>query len=179
MMKQVMSKAWEIAREGVKKFGGKVKEYFAEALRMAWSIVKGQVEKVQLVGSPKQIAWAEDLRNGVKVVYELLKENNLIDYDEDEKEDFEIADKVIQEILNSNSAKFYIDKFSYFNVRKLKQVLASDYEYKHFEVERIVKDIDFQQFEKDFQDADWGLMIVQASLRNIVDAIPQLQEKLK
>lgn len=35
-----MVKAWEIARNAVKKFGGKVKEYFAQALKMAWSIVK-------------------------------------------------------------------------------------------------------------------------------------------
>jgi Streptococcus thermophilus bacteriophage Gp111 protein len=39
-MKNVMKKAWEIAREGAKKFGGKVKEYFAEALRMAWAEIK-------------------------------------------------------------------------------------------------------------------------------------------
>lgn len=40
----VMTNAWEIAREGVKKFGGKVKEYFAEALRIAWGIAKGENE---------------------------------------------------------------------------------------------------------------------------------------
>lgn len=39
-MKQVMKKAWEIAKEGQKKFGGKVKEYFSIALKMAWEIVK-------------------------------------------------------------------------------------------------------------------------------------------
>lgn len=39
-MKNVMTKAWEIAREGQKEFGGKVKEYFAEALKMAWKIIK-------------------------------------------------------------------------------------------------------------------------------------------
>jgi hypothetical protein len=36
----VMKRAWEIAKEGQTKFGGKVKEYFAEALKMAWSEVK-------------------------------------------------------------------------------------------------------------------------------------------
>ncbi|AHD06421.1 hypothetical protein [Paenibacillus larvae] len=36
----VMKKAWEIAKAAVKKFGGKVKEYFAEALRMAWAEIK-------------------------------------------------------------------------------------------------------------------------------------------
>ena len=36
-MKNVMIRAWEIAKDGVAKFGGKVKEYFAEALKMAWA----------------------------------------------------------------------------------------------------------------------------------------------
>lgn len=39
-MKNVMSRAWEIAREAVKTFGGSVKSYIAEALRMAWAEVK-------------------------------------------------------------------------------------------------------------------------------------------
>jgi len=39
-MQNVMTLAWEIARKGQKKFGGKVKEYIAEALRQAWRIVK-------------------------------------------------------------------------------------------------------------------------------------------
>lgn len=36
----VMKRAWEIAKEGQKKFGGKVKEYFSQALKMAWAEVK-------------------------------------------------------------------------------------------------------------------------------------------
>lgn len=39
-MKKVMVRAWEIAREAVKKFGGKVKEFFQQALIMAWREVK-------------------------------------------------------------------------------------------------------------------------------------------
>ena len=39
-MTNVMTRAWEIAKEGQKKFGGKVKEYFAQALKMAWALVK-------------------------------------------------------------------------------------------------------------------------------------------
>lgn len=38
--KQVMKRAWEIAKGGVKKFGGKVREYFAIALSIAWKEVK-------------------------------------------------------------------------------------------------------------------------------------------
>lgn len=36
-MKNVMVRAWEIAKEGQKNFGGKVSEYFAKALKMAWA----------------------------------------------------------------------------------------------------------------------------------------------
>lgn len=36
MKKEIMQRAWEIAREGVKKFGGKVKEYLSIALKTAW-----------------------------------------------------------------------------------------------------------------------------------------------
>ena len=40
MKKQSMKRAWEIAREGVEKFGGKVSEYIAEALHIAWGETK-------------------------------------------------------------------------------------------------------------------------------------------
>lgn len=39
-MKKVMVQAWAIARAGQKAFGGNVKQYFAEALKMAWVIYK-------------------------------------------------------------------------------------------------------------------------------------------
>lgn len=35
-MRNVMARAWEIARKAVAKFGGKVKQYFAMALAQAW-----------------------------------------------------------------------------------------------------------------------------------------------
>lgn len=35
-MKNIMRKAWEIAREAAKRFGGKAAQYIAGALRMAW-----------------------------------------------------------------------------------------------------------------------------------------------
>jgi len=36
-VKKIMSTAWTIAREGADKFGGKVREYFSTALRIAWA----------------------------------------------------------------------------------------------------------------------------------------------
>lgn len=36
----VMTNAWSIARKGAAKFGGSVKMYFAQALKMAWAVAK-------------------------------------------------------------------------------------------------------------------------------------------
>lgn len=45
-MKNIMKRAWEIAKEAVKKFGGKVRQYFSEALRMAWKEAKNVAKKI-------------------------------------------------------------------------------------------------------------------------------------
>ncbi|EIT85926.1 hypothetical protein A374_08824 [Fictibacillus macauensis ZFHKF-1] len=47
-MKNVMVRAWAIAKEAVNKFGGKVKEYFAQALAMAWAESKKVSRKVSI-----------------------------------------------------------------------------------------------------------------------------------
>lgn len=41
--KEIMSNAWKIAKEGQKEFGGKVSEYFAQALKMAWAQAKNSI----------------------------------------------------------------------------------------------------------------------------------------
>ncbi|AZF91158.1 hypothetical protein CHPC954_0023 [Streptococcus phage CHPC954] len=41
MKKEIMTNAWEIAKNASKKFGGKAIEYIAEALKMAWSDAEG------------------------------------------------------------------------------------------------------------------------------------------
>jgi len=66
-MRNVMIRAWEIAKEGQKKFGGKVSEYLSEAMKMAWAIEKGQVT---LTVKKTMNEIAEELQNklnGVKV----------------------------------------------------------------------------------------------------------------
>ena len=44
-MKEVTCKAWEIAKNAAKKFGGKAIEYIGGALKMAWKMAKGLSEK--------------------------------------------------------------------------------------------------------------------------------------
>lgn len=61
-----MTKAWEIAKSAVARFGGSAVEYLSGALKMAWSEVKKGVEKME--GSEKQVAWAKD----IKAKYEMF-----------------------------------------------------------------------------------------------------------
>lgn len=55
-MKNVMVRAWEIAKEGQVKFGGSVREYFAAALKMAWAESR-KAEIVTSSGSRKHKSW--------------------------------------------------------------------------------------------------------------------------
>lgn len=67
-----MVRAWGIAREGQSKFGGKVKEYFAEALKMAWAEAKGKV---------KNVAWFNDKGIKIEMTVEHITER-VVGYDE-------------------------------------------------------------------------------------------------
>src|SRR5699024_4826207 len=75
-MRNVMTKAWEIARKGVEKFGGKAIEYISESLRIAWAIVKkGGNKMVEMKGSEKQIKWANDINpKEVEAIGEVLED---------------------------------------------------------------------------------------------------------
>lgn len=44
-MKQIMKRAWEIVKNAIAKFGGKAREYMAEALRLAWAEAKGTAKQ--------------------------------------------------------------------------------------------------------------------------------------
>lgn len=65
MMKQVMKRAWEIAKTGVNKFGGKVREYFAISLSIAWKEIKKMSNNVvasfeKIDGKAKIVVTAND-----------------------------------------------------------------------------------------------------------------------
>lgn len=47
MKKEVMTLAWEIAKRDAKRFGGSAVEYIAEAMKIAWGIVKSEQEETQ------------------------------------------------------------------------------------------------------------------------------------
>lgn len=62
MKARVMTRAWEIAKQAVVKFGGKAKQYISESLKMAWAELR-MPKMAELTGSVKQIAWANDIRD--------------------------------------------------------------------------------------------------------------------
>lgn len=124
MKKQIMKRAWEIAKEGQKKFGGKVREYIAIALKFAWKEVKAAeagMAKAQLKGTPKQVAWAEAIRENVITYIETCFEKGLEWYAAREAQNERIARtkkegieqfKEIQNMLYSQSdAEYWIDEW--------------------------------------------------------------------
>lgn len=114
-MRNVMTKAWEIAREGQKKFGGKVSEYFAEALRIAWSIVKKGMEKaIEFKGSEKQVAWAKDIYAKVieyKNWYVDLANNTPFKKEKFKVKSIEVVNEVVESLMKEENAGFWIDRF--------------------------------------------------------------------
>ena len=114
-MRKVMNRAWEIARKGQEKFGGKVSEYFAEALKMAWAEAK-QASKPEFTGSPKQVKWANDVYPKVaKMVNELIAE--VEEYAKRKSEATQNAFnryvELVNEMKQETKAGFWIDRFGY------------------------------------------------------------------
>lgn len=48
-MKNIMKRAWEIAKSGQQKFGGRVSEYFAQSLSLAWKEVRSMNEQKEAI----------------------------------------------------------------------------------------------------------------------------------
>ena len=67
MKKKVMQRAWQLARQGVKQFGGKSKEYFSESLRMAWQEAK-KTYTVETHEAEKVLEVIKYGESGVKLV---------------------------------------------------------------------------------------------------------------
>lgn len=72
MMKQIMKRAWEIAKDGVKKFGGKVREYFAESLKLAWVQIAN--ERGAIGNAPQVIEQTWTTSKGTQIVYKYTTE---------------------------------------------------------------------------------------------------------
>lgn len=105
----VMKRAWEIAREGQEKFGGKVKEYFAMALKMAWEEVneaKHEVKSYEYTLPVRKGLWVAEIvgtHPKFKLERRFLKE----DYIEDNSRVFLLYDG-IYDIKYSNKGRMFV-----------------------------------------------------------------------
>ena len=54
-LKKIMKRAWEIKKENSRNI-------FSLCLKMAWEEAKEEIKLPKLIGTPKQVAWAEKLR---------------------------------------------------------------------------------------------------------------------
>ena len=120
-MKEVMQTAWNIARQGQKKHGGKVSEYLSESLKIAWKIakklkgVKEVSNEVKLIGSEKQIAWANDIRARVipmmEAVIDEIRESATAT--PSRAHFFQKYLDHFETLKSNDSAKFWIETFGY------------------------------------------------------------------
>lgn len=114
-MKNVMTRAWEIARKAVVKFGGKVKEFFAQSLKFAWSEIKGGVKMVELKGSEKQIKWATAIRE--KMIACIANYENLIGC-ERVAECVSIVKSIKERVLTEENSAWFIENRDLINEQK-------------------------------------------------------------
>lgn len=81
MMKEVMCKAWEIAKKAAKKFGGKAIEYIGGALKMAWEAAKGLTEKqINSLVSKGYNRWTTDDGERDRLYLNIYKHANMFRY---------------------------------------------------------------------------------------------------
>jgi len=117
--KELFRLAWTYAREGAKRFGGKVKSYFAESLKLAWQVCRvmyGADKKEirlpklpQLQGSPKQIAWAESLREkSLNMVIDYL-EKTMKSVVNKREENLKAAKNILKWHAEHTESKYWIE----------------------------------------------------------------------
>lgn len=126
-MKQIMKRAWELAKQGVVKFGGKVREYFAASLSIAWKEIKGMEVKLNEAvafetGSEKQQKWANEIRERIVAAtatqllpnIEAMK-NLRVNMAKNGRTEKAVAVyiEVYNSIMNETSAKAIIDKYAH------------------------------------------------------------------
>lgn len=68
-MKKIMKRAWEIAKNAAEKFGGKAREYMAEAIRMAWAEARETAKKA--FSGIATMMWKITENAGFEVIFKL------------------------------------------------------------------------------------------------------------
>ncbi|QBX16201.1 hypothetical protein Javan237_0003 [Streptococcus phage Javan237] len=79
-MKEIMTRAWEIAKQGQSKFGGKVSEYISEALKKAWFEYRS--EKEENTSAKMEVVLAKLRKNQKFTIATLIEQSHELEFNE-------------------------------------------------------------------------------------------------
>lgn len=98
---RIMRRAWQIKKENERNI-------FSLCLKIAWAEAKEEQELPKLVGTPKQVAWAEKLRERHLEILrrELNKANTILVA----RGDKPLSGKKLQETMKETSAVYFIEQ---------------------------------------------------------------------
>ena len=100
-LKKIMSRAWEIKKENARNI-------FSLCLKAAWKEAKEENKLPKLIGTPKQVAWAEKLRERHLEILrrELKKANDILIA----RGDKPLSGKKLQQAMKETSAVYFIEQ---------------------------------------------------------------------
>lgn len=98
---RIMRRAWQIKKENERNI-------FSLCLKMAWAEAKEEQELPKLVGTPKQVAWAEKLRERhLEILRRELDKANAILVARGDKP---LSGKKLQQAMKETSAVYFIEQ---------------------------------------------------------------------
>lgn len=114
MKKEIFKKAHKLTKDIIKK-GDNYRATFKLCLSFVYSQIKKGVNKmVELIGSEKQVKWAENIRRDLLVVLNTIKEadkERKIRKNKNFEESSKKMDIAIDFISSQTDSKFFIDNF--------------------------------------------------------------------
>ena len=100
-LRKIMKRAWEIKKENSKNI-------FSLCLKMAWEEAKKETSLPKLVGTPKQVAWAEKLRERhLQILRRELERANSILIARGDKP---LSGKRLKATMQETSAVYFIEQ---------------------------------------------------------------------
>ena len=100
-LRKIMKRAWEIKKENSRNI-------FSLCLKMAWEEAKEETSLPKLVGTPKQVAWAEKLRERhLEILKRELEKANAILVARGDKP---LSGKRLKATMQETSAVYFIEQ---------------------------------------------------------------------
>lgn len=100
-LKKIMKRAWEIKKENSRNI-------FSLCLKMAWEEVREEIKLPKLIGTPKQVTWAEKLRERhLEILKRELEKANAVLVARGDKP---LSGKRLKATMQETSAVYFIEQ---------------------------------------------------------------------